>query len=301
MFLVRGCEFGLIKSVALTSNWSSLTLQQTREMWIHTLMTDQTNGKGWNEVWREIVCVCVQTGDYGLKRVYPWNMKQLLCFFLNFYMLQRQYLCPRQKYPIFPFYRNAPSRCFWNREMWCGTEPVSGTGITFMLQHKARKLKRLFRVDDISSFVPWSLVEIYRDLLQSRSSRLLVVTVRGSHPCRDNRFFSSPEPSRPSLETTEPPIRWVTGLFGGVKRPGHEVNHAPPTSAVSRTIVSIFFRECHRHFVGGFAMNRLDIWSGASRSIVSILSRAFRGQLSRNYVGRLTVIYLDICRAYRGQ
>jgi hypothetical protein len=38
--------------------------------------------------------------------------------------------------------------------------------------------------------------------------------------------------SRPALRCTQPPIQWVPGtLFPGVKRPGREVDHSPPTSA----------------------------------------------------------------------
>jgi hypothetical protein len=34
-------------------------------------------------------------------------------------------------------------------------------------------------------------------------------------------------PSRPSLGRSEPPIKWVSGFFPGVKRPGSGVNHPP--------------------------------------------------------------------------
>jgi hypothetical protein len=38
--------------------------------------------------------------------------------------------------------------------------------------------------------------------------------------------------SRPALGSTQPPIQWVTGgSFPGVKRPGREADHSPPTSA----------------------------------------------------------------------
>jgi hypothetical protein len=120
--------------------------------------------KGEMRFWREIVCSLVT----GMKRVYLWNMKQLLCFFFIFTCYKGSISVPRQKYPIFPLYRNGPSQCFWNREMRCGTEPVCRTGVTFMLQHKAWKTQGLFTIDGKSSFVPWSLVEIDRELLQFR-------------------------------------------------------------------------------------------------------------------------------------
>ena len=35
---------------------------------------------------------------------------------------------------------------------------------------------------------------------------------------------------RPALGPTQPSIQWVSGFFPGVKRPGREVNHSPPSS-----------------------------------------------------------------------
>jgi hypothetical protein len=41
--------------------------------------------------------------------------------------------------------------------------------------------------------------------------------------------------SRPILGSTLPPIQWVPGVLSpGVKRPGHEADHSPPTSAEAR-------------------------------------------------------------------
>jgi hypothetical protein len=41
--------------------------------------------------------------------------------------------------------------------------------------------------------------------------------------------------SRPSLGSTQPPIQWVRGCLSlGVKRPGHEADHSPPSSAEVR-------------------------------------------------------------------
>jgi hypothetical protein len=38
--------------------------------------------------------------------------------------------------------------------------------------------------------------------------------------------------SRPALGSTQPPVQWVPGAFSpGVKRPGREAEHSPPTSA----------------------------------------------------------------------
>jgi hypothetical protein len=43
-------------------------------------------------------------------------------------------------------------------------------------------------------------------------------------------FFTTA--SRPALGPTQPPIHWIPeALSLGVKRPGREVNHSPPSSA----------------------------------------------------------------------
>jgi hypothetical protein len=54
---------------------------------------------------------------------------------------------------------------------------------------------------------------------------------RSSNPGRVRNFLFS-KSSRPVLRSTEPPIQWVPGaLPPGLKRPGREVDHSPPTSA----------------------------------------------------------------------
>jgi hypothetical protein len=40
-----------------------------------------------------------------------------------------------------------------------------------------------------------------------------------------------PHRSRLALGPTQPPIQWVPGLSGGVKRPGRGVGHPPPSNA----------------------------------------------------------------------
>jgi hypothetical protein len=50
--------------------------------------------------------------------------------------------------------------------------------------------------------------------------------VSSSSPCKfKNSLFSTS--SRPNLRSIQPPIQWVTG----VKWPGREADHSPPTSA----------------------------------------------------------------------
>jgi hypothetical protein len=51
------------------------------------------------------------------------------------------------------------------------------------------------------------------------------------HPDGVKNFLFS-RSSRPALRSTQPPLQWVPGaLSPGVKRPGREVDHSPPTSA----------------------------------------------------------------------
>jgi len=50
----------------------------------------------------------------------------------------------------------------------------------------------------------------------------------GSNPVGDEIF----RPSRPALGPTQPPVKWVPGLFPGSKmRPGRAADHSPPSSA----------------------------------------------------------------------
>jgi hypothetical protein len=48
-------------------------------------------------------------------------------------------------------------------------------------------------------------------------------------------------PSRPALVPTQPPIQWVTrALSLGVKRPGREADHSPPSSAEVKEYVELY-------------------------------------------------------------
>jgi hypothetical protein len=54
---------------------------------------------------------------------------------------------------------------------------------------------------------------------------------RSSSPGRGKIFILSTS-SRPVMGPTQPRIQWIPGaLSPGVKRPGREANHSPPTSA----------------------------------------------------------------------
>jgi hypothetical protein len=49
-----------------------------------------------------------------------------------------------------------------------------------------------------------------------------------------------PRPSRPALGPTQAPIQWVLGLSWGVKRPGHGIDHPPPSSAEVKERVELY-------------------------------------------------------------
>jgi hypothetical protein len=48
--------------------------------------------------------------------------------------------------------------------------------------------------------------------------------------------------SRPALGPTQPPMQWVQGTLSlGVKRPGREADHSPPSSADVKEWVELYF------------------------------------------------------------
>jgi len=49
----------------------------------------------------------------------------------------------------------------------------------------------------------------------------------GSNPGRDEIFRSS----RPALGPTQPPVKWVPGLYRDKVWPGRAADHSPPSSA----------------------------------------------------------------------
>jgi hypothetical protein len=62
--------------------------------------------------------------------------------------------------------------------------------------------------------------------------------------------------SRPALGPTQPPIRWVPGdLSPGVKRPGREADHSPPSSAEVKGCVELYLHSLN-----------MSSWRGASLS-----------------------------------
>jgi hypothetical protein len=48
--------------------------------------------------------------------------------------------------------------------------------------------------------------------------------------------------SRPALGHTQPPIQWVSEVLSlGVKRPGREADHSPPSNAEVKEWVELYF------------------------------------------------------------
>jgi hypothetical protein len=55
---------------------------------------------------------------------------------------------------------------------------------------------------------------------------------RGSIPGMGKIFVSSPQRSHTGAGAHQPPLQWVPEfLFSGIKRPGREVDHSPPSNA----------------------------------------------------------------------
>jgi hypothetical protein len=65
----------------------------------------------------------------------------------------------------------------------------------------------------------------------------LIINRATSSLCLDSDIFGSPlifsfTASRTALRPTQPPIQWVPGALSlGVRRPGREADHSPPSSA----------------------------------------------------------------------
>jgi hypothetical protein len=47
-------------------------------------------------------------------------------------------------------------------------------------------------------------------------------------------------PSRPALGTTQPPLRWISGVFPGVKRSGRVVDIPTPSNAEVKERVELY-------------------------------------------------------------
>jgi hypothetical protein len=64
---------------------------------------------------------------------------------------------------------------------------------------------------------------------------------RGFESRQELGIFPFTTLSRPALGPTQPPIQWVPGAVSlGVKRPGRESDHSPPSSAEVKIVGSSF-------------------------------------------------------------
>jgi hypothetical protein len=81
-------------------------------------------------------------------------------------------------------------------------------------------------------------------LLQASSIPLYIPTAGCNvliHSRRGLRIFLFTAVSRLALGPTQPPIQWVPGaLSRGVKRPGREADHSPPSSAEVKESVKLY-------------------------------------------------------------
>jgi hypothetical protein len=87
----------------------------------------------------------------------------------------------------------------------------------------------------MSNLFPYSSYIISR----SRGSSVGVATGYGTGRSgfysRHGKIFRFSATSRQVLGSTQPPIQWVPGAPSpGVKRPGREADHSPPTSAEAK-------------------------------------------------------------------
>jgi hypothetical protein len=70
-----------------------------------------------------------------------------------------------------------------------------------------------------------------------------MIEVLGFDSRRGLEIFLFDTVSRPALGPTQPPIEWVLrALSLGVKRPGREANHSPPSSAEVKEHVELYLR-----------------------------------------------------------
>jgi hypothetical protein len=65
--------------------------------------------------------------------------------------------------------------------------------------------------------------------------------------------------SRTALEPTQPPIRWMPGALSlGVKWPGREADHSPPSSAEVKELVELYLHSLNTPSWRGAQLNHRD-------------------------------------------
>jgi hypothetical protein len=67
--------------------------------------------------------------------------------------------------------------------------------------------------------------------------------------------------TRPALGPTQPPMPWVAGSLPGLKRPGRDVHHSPPSTAEVNTL-------CIHSWRGQRQVYLFLNWGGGGRRVV---------------------------------
>jgi hypothetical protein len=84
--------------------------------------------------------------------------------------------------------------------------------------------------------ISWANIGCCIQFKESRNSSVGIVLGYGLDD-RGSLFITA---SRTALEPTQPPIQWVPGgSFSGVKGPGHEADHSPPSNAEVKECVEL--------------------------------------------------------------
>jgi hypothetical protein len=110
-------------------------------------------------------------------------------------------------------------------------------------------LRRLYRVKspECESACGFTLTHVLHLLSNSRDSSVGIalgykLDDRGSIPGGELGIFLCTTASRTTLGPTQPPIQWVPGALSlGIKRPGCEADHSPPSSAEVKECVELYF------------------------------------------------------------
>jgi hypothetical protein len=64
---------------------------------------------------------------------------------------------------------------------------------------------------------------------------------------------------RTALGPTQPPIQWVPGALSlGVKQPGREADHSPPSSAEDKECVELYVYSSNTHSLSGARLKHRD-------------------------------------------
>jgi hypothetical protein len=117
--------------------------------------------------------------------------------------------------------------CVWQLWVcWCGTS-------TLTIRRVCLWQCTMYYIFTFCMLLHKCIYTIYTTLLsgQAQYNRSCSIFSRSSSPDRVKNFLFSMS-SRLALGPTQPPIQWVPGaLSPGVKRPGREADHSPPTSA----------------------------------------------------------------------